>query len=192
MTVTNASFVSVALDQDPAVYRFGAEWRGFDPATALDCSELLEGVGRLLHVDPTIPDGSWLQYRHCHNHGTVIGIGRALETRGALLFKFRGDPLTGGRPAAAHVALSLGDDERTFEARSTAAGVGIFAGAPGRGWTHAALIPGLTYVAGDPSDWAAADWARAIDLGITNGARPHDFATREETVIMAMRAAERL
>lgn len=190
--ITADTFVSLALDQAGDRYRFGAEASPGDAdPDVFDCSELIEWVGRRLDVSPRIPDGSWYQYRHCHNHKKVVAVGRALETRGALLFRFRGgDPLKGGRPSSSHVAISLGDTKRTMEARSTAAGVGVFGGASGRDWTHAALIPGVAYDAA--SEWAEDDWQRGTELGITNGARPRAAATREEVVIMAMRAAERL
>src|SRR5690606_39740146 len=58
--------------------------------------------------------GSWIQYRHCHNHGTTITPAVAIATRGALLFRFSSDPLKGGRPSSSHVAISLGDN-RTVE-----------------------------------------------------------------------------
>lgn len=39
-----------------------------------------------------------------------------------------------------------------------------------------------------PSAWAAELWNRGITLGITDGSRPHDTATREEVVAMVLRA----
>lgn len=41
-----------------------------------------------------------------------------------------------------------------------------------------------------PSDWAKADWERAKTLGITDGARPKEVATREEVVSMILRATK--
>ena len=43
--------------------------------------------------------------------------------------------------------------------------------------------------AGDkPSEWAAADWKLAQELGITDGTRPKDNVTREEMAVMILRA----
>lgn len=39
-----------------------------------------------------------------------------------------------------------------------------------------------------PSDWAVEDWKLAIELGITDGTRPLDTVTREECVVMILRA----
>ena len=38
--------------------------------------------------------------------------------------------------------------------------------------------------------WAEGELSAAVAAGITNGARPHDFVTREEAAIMALRAEE--
>ena len=54
-----------------------------------------------------------------------MSVEQALKTRGALLFYFSQPPTGAGRPAEAHVAISLGDG-RTIEARSTKDGVGVF------------------------------------------------------------------
>jgi hypothetical protein len=94
-----------------------------------------------------MPDGSWYQCRHSLKHGLVVPIAQAIDTPGAMLFSFSSDPLTGGRPKSAHVAVSQGDG-RTIEARSTRHGVGQFT-AHNRGWTHAGLIPGVDYEGDD-------------------------------------------
>jgi hypothetical protein len=188
--VTANEFVELALTQAGDRYVFGAEADLDDPnPSAFDCSELIQWVGARLKVSPPVPDGSWIQARHCRNEGSEISIKEALGLRGALLFRFSGgSPFSGPRPTSAHVAISLGDN-RTMEARSTAQGVGVFGNAASRTWTHAAKIPGVDYR--DPSSLARhpAAWAKAVDAGITNGDRPRDFATREEVAIMAMRAA---
>lgn len=102
-------------------------------------------------VDPVMPDGSWLQFRHCYNHGLLATTAFAIITRGALLFRFSSDPRSGGRPAQSHVALSLGDGS-TVEARGAAFGVGSWTSDRRiRGWTHAALIPGADYELRAPS-----------------------------------------
>lgn len=106
-----------------------------------DCSELVQSACALAGV--TVPDGSWLQYQACERASTVCSVAEAVATRGALLFRFSTDPNSPGRPANAHVAWSLGDGT-TVEARSHAMGIGSWPAA-GRGWTHAALIPGVGY-----------------------------------------------
>lgn len=137
------ALVDQLLERDGAAYVFGAENDPRDPAPdETDCSECLEWACARLGVRPRLPDGSWIQYRHCLDAGLGIATARALRTRGALLFVFDGDPLEGPRPARAHVAASLGNGY-TVEARSARYGVGVFA--PRGGWTHAALIPGVSY-----------------------------------------------
>lgn len=42
----------------------------------------------------------------------------------------------------------------------------------------------------DPSDWAVNDWKRAKAIGICDGTRPHDNLTREEAVVLLMRAID--
>ncbi|MCL2368337.1 MAG: peptidoglycan recognition protein family protein [Oscillospiraceae bacterium] len=41
-----------------------------------------------------------------------------------------------------------------------------------------------------PSDWAEAELSQAITAGLTDGTRPGGYATREETALMALRAAQ--
>lgn len=41
-----------------------------------------------------------------------------------------------------------------------------------------------------PSDWAVETWKKAKELGITDGSRPKDTASREEVVCMILRAME--
>lgn len=128
-------------------YIFGAEADLSDPdPSAFDCSELVQWACARCGVQPTMPDGSWIQWQHCRNHGTLISIEEAIRTKGALLFVFGSDPSGKNRPKSAHVAVSLGDG-RTIEARGTRYGVGSWSVA-GRGWTHAALIPGVDYSPG--------------------------------------------
>jgi hypothetical protein len=90
-----------------------------------------------------MPDGSWIQARHCHDHGTVIPTELALQTRGALLFKFDSDPFA-SMPVKRHVAISLGDDS-TIEAQGSATDVGVFRNAGKRDWRFGARIPGVDY-----------------------------------------------
>lgn len=42
----------------------------------------------------------------------------------------------------------------------------------------------------DFSTWSAAEVNRAVEMGITDGTRPHAFATREESAVMAVRTAD--
>lgn len=188
--ISVSSFLDLVLEQAGDRYRFGAEVDPGDPdPTEFDCSELVEWAAGRLEITPRMPDGSWLQYRHVHNNELVATIPEALKTPGALLFRFSSNPLKGSRPSSSHVAISLGDG-RTMEARSTAAGVGVFGAAAGRGWTHAGLIPGLSYaaVAGEPSPWAADGVAKVIAAGISDGSRPRAVATRQEVMVMLARA----
>lgn len=183
------AFVDLAVIQAGDRYRFGAEVSADDPdPDEWDCSELIEWLGARLRITPKIPDGSWIQYRHCHNHGTTITPAKGLATRGALLFRFSSDPLKGGRPSSSHVAISLGDN-RTVEARSTSAGVGVFGNAGARVWTHAALVPGLAYTrAGEaPAAWAAEAWAEAVAAGLLEDRRPGDPVTRQELAAVLTR-----
>lgn len=144
------------LSQAGDQYVFGHEVRLTDPnPSAFDCSELIEWGCAQIGVQPKVPDGSWLQARHVKEAQSLVSIERAIETRGALLFRFSSDPFAGGRPAYAHVALSLGDG-RTIEARDTAHGVGVFP-ALDRGWTHAGLVPGVDYGAVPPGGAIARD-----------------------------------
>lgn len=138
------NIVQTALSQEGDDYIFGAEASPSDSnPDAFDCSELIQWSCARNAVDPIMPDGSWYQARHSRNYGLLTTVDEGIHTRGALLFKFDGDPFTGGRPSGAHVALSLGDGT-TMEARSSRYGVGTFS-AIGRGWTHAGRIPGADY-----------------------------------------------
>lgn len=111
-----------------ASYRYGAETKPGDRGKPLDCSELVEQTCAELVVSPRVPDGSAAQRQHC----TPISVDDAIATAGALLFR------------AGHVAVSLGDG-RTAEARSTRAGVGIFAAGRPSAWLAGGLIPGVQY-----------------------------------------------
>ena len=42
-----------------------------------------------------------------------------------------------------------------------------------------------------PSEWAEAELAEAVTLGITDGSRPQGYATRQESAIMVLRAVKR-
>lgn len=186
MTTPISEVVEVALSQEGDQYIFGAEASVSDSnPRAFDCSELVQWSCGRAGVDPTMPDGSWLQARHCNNHALLIPVADAIDIYGALLFKFDGDPFAGGRPSSAHVAFSLGDGT-TMEARSSRHGVGTFT-AYGRGWTHAALIPGTVYgyrgVLNVP-EWAegVVDWSLETGLIVIDDEYPDDFADDKITM----------
>lgn len=111
-----------------------------------DCSAFIKWAA--CRVGVSITNGSWLQYRACRNAGRATSVSRAIQTKGALLFIFSGNPLTGGRPSTSHVAVSRGDGT-TVECRTkrrNPRGCDIFS-ASGRNWSHAGLIPGMDYTA---------------------------------------------
>lgn len=150
---TNIELLELVTSQDGDSYIFGVEVRPSESnPEAFDCSELIEWACARLDVEPRMPDGSWYQARHCRSQNTLIEVEEAINTPGALLFLFSSSPYEGPRPKRSHVAISQGDG-RTFEARGRRYGVGFFE-ARGRGWTHAAKIPGLEYVvkAFEPSE----------------------------------------
>jgi cell wall-associated NlpC family hydrolase len=139
-----SDFVGLLLRQDGDRYEFGHRVSLTDPdPDYFDCSEIVEWGCARLKVKPKMPDGSWLQARHCRKHGLLRKPSEAVKIQGALLFKFSSDPFSGDRPGTAHVAVSLGNGS-TIEARGRKWGVGQFT-SKGRKWTHAALIPGMDY-----------------------------------------------
>ncbi len=141
---TPKQLLNLLLAQDGDIYDFGVEVSPSESnPEAFDCSELVEWACARLGVKPTMPDGTWVQVRHCQKYNLIIPVKQAIRTAGALLFYFSDDPFTGDRPSCAHVAVSQGNG-KTFEARSSKLGVHAFS-AYNRGWTHAGLIPGLDY-----------------------------------------------
>jgi len=187
VTATGRDLVAVMMTQAGDRYVFGAEASPSDAdPSAWDCSELIEWACSRLDLDPRMPDGSWYQARHCQRHGTLASVAVALRTPGALLFRFSSTPFEGGRPGTAHVAVSRGDGS-TIEARSSRHGVGSFP-AGGRGWTHAALVPGLDYAGPadaprPPAPWAAAEWDAALAAGIlSESSSPGQVVTDERLV----------
>lgn len=196
MAVNIEDLVQLLLAQEGDKYVFGHEASPDDnDPNIFDCSELIQWGCDRLGVTPKMPDGSWYQYRHCYDHGLDVTVSQGIHTRAALLFRFSSDPLHGGRPSSAHVAMSLGDG-RTIEARGSRYGVGSF-GAYGRGWTHAALIPGVNYQQEDPpmavedltqpGELFAADWAEAQRLGIMQGNDPTNVVEKQELAAFIVR-----
>jgi len=135
------TFLESALAQTGDSYVFGAEaGLGVVNPTVFDCSELVQWSAHQAGAD--LPDGSWLQFLELERRGSTISVDQAMKTPGALLFSFSSRPTaTGGRPDAAHVAISLGNG-KTIEARGTRYGVGSWS-AEGR-FDFAAVIPGIS------------------------------------------------
>lgn len=142
------TFMLQLLAQAGDRYVYASEVSLSDPDPgAWDCSELVQWAAATSSppIEPAMPDGSWLQFRHCALRHSTTSIEVAIATRGALLCRFSSSPLEGGRPRASHIAVSLGDGS-TIEARGAAWGVGSWTADRGvRGWTHAAFIPGVDY-----------------------------------------------
>jgi hypothetical protein len=138
MTVYAETFVELAESQMGDTYVYGAKEPASDPnpkghGGPFDCSGLVAWAVR--RAGGIIPDGSTAQWHYCRDHGTLIPIDQAIKTRGALL----------GIETASdqHIVISRGDGT-TIEARGRAWGVGEW-NAPGRGWTWAGLVPGVSY-----------------------------------------------
>lgn len=182
--------VDLALSQDGDRYVFGKEVSKSDTnPSAFDCSELLEWIGGRLGIIPTIPDGSWFQVQHLRKHGGLRPVSFAIETKGALLFRFVGDPFGNTRPSQAHVAISQGNG-MTIEARSTIYGVGQWTSSQAsRKWTHGGLIPGVQYIpeapinTAIPSPWAVDAMRKAIDKDIVRGSHPRSPVTTEQVMV---------
>lgn len=211
MAVHAENIVKLAKQQDGDRYVFGGEARHDDTdPEVFDCSELVEWVCARLGVMPRMPDGSWIQAKHCKKNDTIIPVEKAIDTAGSLLFRFSSNPFVTKRPSKAHVAFSLGDG-RTMEARSTALGVGIFPKAASRSWTHAGLIPGVDYsptqvslpVAevgaselammpgdDDPDLQYVGVWQAVITAGVMNGKEPRRPLTRQELAAVLSRRVQ--
>jgi hypothetical protein len=180
-------FVDEALAQEGDKYVFGVRAKLDDPnPDKFDCSELTKWAAHQAGVE--IPDGAMYQYLDLKQKDSLIPVDQAMHTKGALLFYFSNEPTPGGgRPARAHVAISLGDG-RTIEAKGTKYGVGEFT-AHNR-FNYAGVIPGLDSSAAPPASQAAdilpvsatpaTNHYDQIDLGTSMAAPPdadHDGLT---------------
>lgn len=143
---------------DPYVWGVAASTSDADP-DAFDCSELTKWAASRHGYE--LSDGTWLQYLQLKDAGKTLSVEDAINTPGALLFRFSSEPVPGGgRPDKAHVAVSLGDG-RVVEAASTK--VGVIYGDAHKDYNYAAVIPGI-------SDGAAAaspvSTAIPVDLAV--------------------------
>jgi hypothetical protein len=147
-----------ALDLTRTTYLFNppaADPNNPNPSQ-FDCSELVRWACRRAGITPEMPDGSWFQHIHCKTNGTMISLATGFATKGALLIKSRDafgrpiEPIPAVAPAQAHIAFSLGDG-RTYEAMGPGPDRIGFSTSTNRTFTHAALIPGVTYGATPPA-----------------------------------------
>lgn len=132
-------------------YFYGVEVPLNNPAWSgpWDCAEfaswcayqaygLIFGAGGATRPDKATPySGSW--YAQAKKTGHAIDWREALRIPGAALIRA---PTTGRH---GHVAFSMGDGERTLEARGAAYGVNIFDRAGSRPWSIGCLLPGVDY-----------------------------------------------
>lgn len=81
--------------------------------------------------------GYW--YAEAKKYGRVIAWAEALKIPGAILIRAPAQGRIG------HVAIAMGDGDRTLEARGANFGVGIFAKAKERAWSIGCLLPGVEY-----------------------------------------------
>lgn len=116
-----------------------------DHPTQFDCSGFVAWiVHRMADASVGTTSSTTGQYTFCRDAGCeLLPVEEAYTTPGALLFR---NPIDGPRP---HVAVSVGDGAHTLEAMGSDQNPrGVCQGnvnPPRRGWTHAALIPGVDY-----------------------------------------------
>jgi peptidoglycan hydrolase-like protein with peptidoglycan-binding domain len=80
--------IALLCSQEGKPYVFGAEVSPDDQdPVALDCSEILEWACARLGVAPRVPDGSWLQYRHCVRAGLAADGAYGPLTEAAVRFR---------------------------------------------------------------------------------------------------------
>lgn len=114
--ITGQDIIKKALVMDGKPYIYGYEVDLDDPnPEAADCSEMVEWACHQCGVKPTMPDGAVYQYRHCRKYGTLIGVDKARDTPGALLF------VIDYENEHYHVAVSQ-EDGKTIECRGHAYG----------------------------------------------------------------------
>ena len=186
MKVPLYRFMDHITAQNGDKYVFASEAAPTDPdPNRFDCSELIqwgmEFSARKEGSSLAFPDGSMNQRAHC----TQIPVQKALHTRGALLF--RDVSVTG----VGHVAVSMGDARRTFEARGSAFGCLFAPAIEGRVWTSGGLIPEV--------DYDAKRKPELIDRGIVFGRgggrfgqfNAQDKRDDDERMVKLIRRAER-
>ena len=121
-------------------YALAAVGRGYvlgaNGPNAYDCSGLVQQAARAAGLNfpkPVIEQVGRIR----RGQGRLISVKEALMTRGALLY--RATP-GGSNGNGNHIAISLGDGNRTVEARGKAYGTGIFGNAAGRQWDGGFII----------------------------------------------------
>lgn len=159
---TGRQLVARAETQFGDTYVFGGEIKpGTVNPNRYDCSEYTEWDTAMEGVSPPLPDGAANQFFHCKKHGRLITVDEARTIPGALLFvatpQFMRTGRGSGRDAFTHVAFSRGDGTSTAEARGKDWGVGSWP--IGNRFTHAGLIPGVTYTS-EEDDMNAAQEAQ--------------------------------
>lgn len=105
-----------------------------------DCSELVEYCIERLGLYSDFPDGTKFQSPWLYRNGYQVPIDLAFTNPGYLLYRHPNDD----RNRPGHVAFTAGQN-RTFEARGRAWGVGYFGGATSRRWSYAYRVPNLDY-----------------------------------------------
>lgn len=121
-------FLQAAKDQ------VGRPWsRGDTGRYGWDAGTFIWNAGAAigLHLPQTVAG----LFKHIQDKKTTIPIQQAIDTPGALLFRIAG--------GTKHAAISVGDGT-TFEAMGPAFGCRQ-GSAYNRGWTHGAVVPGMTY-----------------------------------------------
>lgn len=135
-------FIEAARSQHGKPYELGAKADLVDPrgARTWDSSELVEWAAHQAGLRD-MPDGSWEQYQHLHRPDEPVSVKTALETPGALLFRFSSDPAAGSRPRHGSVAISMGDGRRVIEVSERTREVKVVEA--GNLYKHGAVIPEL-------------------------------------------------
>lgn len=170
MTYRGRDVIDVGSTRVGQTYVLGAmvplnnpNWKGpwdcaeFTSWCAYQAYGLIFGAGGVKDVKKAQPySGAW--YTEAKKNARVISVADALNIPGAYLVKA---PPGGGK--VGHVAISIGDGDRTLEARGKAYGVGIFGKAASRPWSIGCLLPGVEYDS-EPSILVPAEIKTAVDL----------------------------